>query len=40
LCFLWYCGLNSGPTSRAAPPTFFVMVLFKIGPHELFAWAG
>jgi hypothetical protein len=35
--FLWYCGLNSGPSPSA---TFFVKGFCEIGSHELFAWAG
>jgi hypothetical protein len=43
--FLWYWGLNSGPspwvTSPAPPPPFsFVKVFFEIGSCELLAWAG
>jgi hypothetical protein len=39
--FWWYRGLNSECTPWATPPTlFFVMDVFKMGSHELFAQAG
>jgi hypothetical protein len=46
--FLWYWGLNSGPTPPATLPDtpnptlapFFVKVFFKIGSRKLFIWAG
>jgi hypothetical protein len=35
--FLWYWGLNSGPTPWVTPPALFLWwVFFKIGSHELF----
>jgi hypothetical protein len=39
LC-VWYWGLNSKPIPQAIPPTLFCERFFKIGSHELFAWAG
>jgi hypothetical protein len=38
--FLWYWGLNSGPTPWATPPALFCEGFFKTGSHKLFAWAG
>jgi hypothetical protein len=38
--FLWYWGLNLGPTLEPLHQPFFVMALFAVGSHELFAQAG
>jgi hypothetical protein len=42
LHFLWYWGLNSGPTPWATPPAHFYefFFYFERGSHELFAWIG
>jgi hypothetical protein len=38
--FLWYWGLNSGPSPWAIPPALFLWRFFKIGSLELFSQAG